>query len=77
MIDWKNIFCPVCGEKRKNTRKNKLWFDHALSDKDQGKMTFYCTNHEPRFYFVFKYYAVADDISSVRVYFFQDRLPKN
>ncbi len=76
IIDWKNIHCPICGEKRKNTTKNKVWFDYALSDKSKGKMVFYCTNHTPRYYFVFKYYSVDDDFTSMKIYIMQDRLPK-
>lgn len=76
-IDWKNIFCPVCGEKRKNTNKNKIHFDEILSDKQKGKMVFYCTNHEPRIHIVISLFLVKDDIVSVRAYVFQDRLPKS
>ena len=75
MIDWTNIHCIQCGEKRKNTNKNKIWFDNALTDKKKGKMVFYCTNHNPRFYFVVKFYTVDDDASAVRTYVMRDRLP--
>jgi hypothetical protein len=73
MIDWENIFCPICGEKRKNTRKNKVWYDPKLSDKSKGKMVFYCTNHDPRIHFVLEVFEVKNDIVSVRAYVFQDR----
>jgi hypothetical protein len=77
VIDWQTIFCPVCGEKRKNTKKNKVWFDPRLSEKQKGKMTFYCTNHNPRIHFVMQEFIVDDDTVSVSAYVFQDRKPKS
>jgi len=76
MIDWSNIHCSICGEKRKNTKTNKVWFDPKLSDKKKGKMVFMCLNHNPRIHFVIEVFEVNDDISSVRNYVFQDRKPK-
>ena len=74
-IDWKNIFCPICGEKRKNTKRNKVWFDSKLSDKKKGKMVFMCLNHNPRIHFVIEIFEVNDDIASVRNYVFWDKKP--
>lgn len=76
MVDWENIHCPLCGEKRKNTPKTKVRYDPMLSDKKKGKMVFFCTNHEPRIHFVIQVFHVDDDIISLRAYVFQDRLPK-
>lgn len=76
LIDWEKIHCPICGEKRKNTNKNKVIYDPMLSEKKKGKMVFFCTNHDHRIHFCIQYFAVKDDIMSVRAYVFQDRLPK-
>jgi hypothetical protein len=79
-LDWQNIRCPIpsCNEKRKNTNKNKVWFDSNLSDKKKGKMVFYCTNHSPTYiHFVIQIFRVKDQIISVRQYVFTDRLPKD
>ncbi len=75
-IEWENIHCSLCGEKRKNTKKNKVWYDPALSSKSKGKMVFMCLNHEPRIHFVVEFFEVNDDIVSVRNYVFHDRKPK-
>lgn len=76
MIDWQNIFCPLCGEKRKNTKRNKVWYDPALSDKKKGKMVYYCTNHKQSIHFIMQVFEVNDTIASVRVYVLYDRKPK-
>lgn len=73
---WENIRCPVCGEKRKNTRKNKVWFDPNLSEKKKGKMVYYCTNHEFNLHFILRVFEVDNVIVSVNTYVFHDRLPK-
>lgn len=77
-IDWDNIHCPLCGEKRKNTKTTKVRYDPLLSDKKKGKMVFMCTNHPPNDWiqFVIQVFEVNDVIVSVRSYVFQDRLPK-
>lgn len=76
IIDWANIHC-ICGEKRKDTSKhNKVHYDPKLSDKKKGKMVFFCTNHDPRLYFVIEIFMVNDDIVSMRRYCMQDRKPK-
>ena len=77
MIDWENIRCPECHEKRKNTKKNKIFYDPLLSDKKKGKMTFHCTNHEHFIMFVTQVYTVKDVVVSIRQFVFQDRLPKS
>jgi len=76
LVDWENIHCPICGEKRKDSKKNKVWYDPSLSEKKKGKMVFYCTNHEPRIHFVLEFFKVYNDIISVRAYVFQDRKSK-
>jgi len=75
-IDWKNIFCPICGEKRKNTKRNKVWFDPKLSDKKKGKMVFYCTNHEPRIHIILEGWEVYDDVITVNTYVAWDKKPQ-
>ena len=75
MPEWNNIHCVLCGEKRKNTKKNKIHFDPKLSDKSKGKMVFFCTNHNPRIYFVVEIFEVNDDISSMRIYVMWDKKP--
>lgn len=82
MVDWDNICCPLCNEKRKNTNKNKVWFDKVLSDKPRGKMVFYCTNitkpkaHKNRIHFEIRYFEVDDDIVSIKAIVVEGRLPK-
>ncbi len=72
---WKNIHCPICNEKRKNTKKNKVWFDNALSDRKNGKMIFYCTNHDDPVHFMIQLFIVKDVLVSVKQYVFHGRLP--
>ena len=74
-IEWDNIHCVLCGEKRKNTKKNKVWFDPKLSEKKKGKMVFMCLNHNPRIFFCVEGFAVNDDISSMRIYTVWDKKP--
>ncbi len=76
MIDWENIHCPVCNEKKKQGKNNKVWFDRLLSDKSKGKMVFYCTNHPSLIHFVTEVFDVNNAIISVRQYVFTDRKPK-
>ena len=78
VMDWDNIHCVACGEKRKPTSKNnKVWYDPKLSEKSKGKMVFFCTNHDPRIYFVVEIFAVNDDISSMRIYCVHDKKPNH
>ena len=75
-MDWENVHCPLCHEKRKNTNRNKVWFDKMLSDKSKGKMVFFCTNHESLIHFVIEVFEVHNVIISVRQYVFDGRKPK-
>ena len=76
VVNWEDIHCVLCGEKRKSTSKNnKIWYDPKLSDKKKGKMVLMCLNHNPRIHFVVEVFTVNDDIVSVRRYVFQDRKP--
>lgn len=77
MVNWENIHCPICGEKRKNTRNNKVWYDPKLSDKKKGKIVFFCTNHPQSIHFVVEVFEVHDAIATVRVYVIYDRKPQN
>ncbi len=74
-MNWEKIECPICHEKRKNTKKNKIFYDPLLSDKKKGKMCFTCTNHKHFIMFVTQIHTVNDVIVSVRQFVFQDRLP--
>ncbi len=79
-VDWLNISC-FCGEKRKNTKSNKVWFDEGLSDKQKGIMVFFCTNNNPKFHsgrihFTIKIFDVKDDIVSVKLNVMRGELPK-
>ena len=59
----KEVYCPRCGEKKKNY-KPKIFFDPKLSDKSKGKMVYYCTNHKPNpIYFCIEEFAVHDVIT--------------
>jgi len=75
-MDWENIRCPLCHEKRKNTKTNKITFQPLLSDKKKGKLTFLCSNHEHFIMFVTQVHTVNDVVVAVRTFVFQDRLPK-
>lgn len=74
-MNWENIRCPVCHEKRKNTKKNKIFYDPLLSDKKKGKMCFTCTNHKHFIMFVTQVHTVKNVIVSVKQFVFQDRMP--
>jgi len=74
LIDWESIMCPICHEKRKNTKKNKIFYDPLLSDRKKGKMTFHCTNHKHFIMFVTQVHTVKNVIVSVRQFVFQDRI---
>lgn len=76
MIDWSKVECPVCHEKRKNTKRNKIFYNPDLSDRKKRKMVFHCTNHEHFIMFVIQVFKVKNVITSVRQFVFQDRLPK-
>ena len=80
MVNWEQIHCPLCGEQRKNTDKNKVIFDPKLSDKTKGKMVFMCINLNPKFHstrihFIVEVFEVKVDISSVRIYVIHDKRP--
>lgn len=75
MIDWKKVECPVCHEKRKNTKRNKIFYNPDLSSKKKGIMVFHCTNHEHFIMFTFKVFLVKNVIVSVKQYVFTDRIP--
>jgi len=78
LIDWEKVVCPVCHEQRKNTPRNKIWSDAFLTDKKQGKMVFFCTNHEPNnIYFIIQVLTVNDQEFTVRQFVLDKRLPKN
>jgi len=75
-MDWQKVECPICHEKRKNTKKNKVFFNLDLSNKQKRKMVFHCTNHEHFIMFTIQIFTVKDVIVSVRQFVFQDRIPK-
>lgn len=75
MIDWQNIYCQFCGEKRKNTKKNKVFYDSYLSRAKKGIHTFYCTNHSVWLYWTVEIHEVKDAIRSVRNFVFHNKLP--
>lgn len=75
-MDWENVRCPECNEKRKNTKKNKIFYNPDMSDRKKRKMVFHCTNHKHFIMFVIQKYVVKDVVVSVRQFVFQDRLPK-
>lgn len=65
-----------CGEKRKKTKYNTIWYDPKLSRVKKGIRVFFCTNHPVRIYWSVETFEVKDDLNSMRNYVFHDKLPE-
>jgi len=76
MIDWENIHCQICGEKRKNTKQNKVFYESYFSKPKKGIRVFYCTNHAVPVYWSVEIHEVKDAMKAIRNFIFHDKLPE-